>query len=192
MNTMDAIFARRSVRLYKSEPIPDEALSDILEAGLYAPSAVDLQPWYFVAVKSEDAMRRLLQIMADVSEKMRPVLEARFANNPEVVQDTTRFLLQLGGAPVCVLAFQYRSDYKKTMESIVESVSAAIENMLIAATEKGLGSCWLTAPLETGMAEELRAAFAPDKGRLLALVTLGYAERTPKAPARKAGRWAVI
>ena len=192
MNTMDAIFARRSVRSYKSEPIPDDVLSDILEAGLYAPSAVDLQPWYFVAVKSEEAMRRLLQIMADVSEKMRPVLEARFANNPEVVQDTTRFLLQLGGAPVCVLAFQYKSDYKKTMESIVESVSAAIENMLIAATEKGLGSCWLTAPLETGMAEELRQAFAPNNGRLLAVVTFGYAERTPKAPARKAGRWVVI
>ena len=85
MNTMDAILARRSVRSYTSEPIPDEVLSEILEAGLYAPSAVDLQPWYFVAVKSEDAMRRLLQIMADVSEKMRPVLEARFANNPEVV-----------------------------------------------------------------------------------------------------------
>ena len=192
MNTMDAIFARRSVRLYKSEPIPDDVLEDILEAGLYAPSAVDLQPWFFVAVKSEEAMQRLLQIMARVSEKMRPVLEARFVRNPEVVQDTTRFLLQLGGAPVCVLAFQYKSDYKKTMESIVESVSAAIENMLIAATEKGLGSCWLTAPLETGTAEELRQAFAPNNGRLLALVTLGYAEKTPKAPARKTGRWVVV
>ena len=192
MNAMEAILARRSVRLYKSEPIPDEVLAEIIEAGLYAPSAVDLQPWYFVAVKSEEAMRRLLRIMADVSEKMRPVLEVRFANNPEVVADTTRFLLQLGGAPVCVLAFQYKSDYKKTMESIVESVSAAIENMLIAATEKGLGSCWLTAPLETGMAEELRQAFAPNKGRLLAVITLGYAERTPKAPARKAGRFVVV
>lgn len=192
MNTMDAILARRSVRSYKAQAIPDDVLEDILEAGMYAPSAVDLQPWFFVAVKSEAQMQRLLQIMASVSEKMRPVLEARFANNPEVVQDTTRFLLQLGGAPVCILAFQYRPEYKKTMESIVESVSAAIENMLIAATEKGLGSCWLTAPLETGMAEELRQAFAPDKGRLLAVITLGYAERTPKAPARKAGRFVVV
>ena len=80
---MEAIFARRNARSYKAQAVPDDVLADILEAGLHAPSAVDLQPWRFVAVKSEEQTLRLFRIMADVSEKMRPVLEARFANNPE-------------------------------------------------------------------------------------------------------------
>ena len=78
------------------------------------------------------------------------------------------------------------------METIVQSVAAAIENILLAATDRGLGSCWLTAPVETGMSEELRDTFAPDKGKLLAIVTLGYSDQTPKTPARKAGRYTII
>lgn len=192
MNTIEAILSRRSIRKYKDQPVPDDMLMDILEAGMYAPSAVDLQPWFFVVIKSQDQMQRLYQIMGAVSDKMQPLLEARFVNNPEVVVETTRFLRQLGGAPVCILVFQYKPDYKKTMESIVESVSAAIQNILLAATDKGLGSCWLTAPVETGMTEELRDTFAPDKGKLLAVLTLGYPDRNPKAPARKSGRYVII
>lgn len=173
-------------------PIPEKDLEGILEVGMYAPSAVDLQPWYFVVIKSKEQMARLSHIMSRVSDKMRPALEERFANHPEVATESTLFLRQLGGAPVCILVFQYRPDYQKTMETIVQSVAAAIENILLAATDRGLGSCWLTAPVETGMSEELRDTFAPDKGKLLAIVTLGYSDQTPKTPARKAGRYTII
>lgn len=192
MNTIEAILSRRSIRKYKDQPVPDDILMDILEAGMYAPSAVDLQPWFFVVIKSQEQMQRLYQIMGVVSDKMQPLLEARFQNHPEVVTETTRFLRQLGGAPVCILVFQYKPDYKKTMESIVESVSAAIQNILLAATDKGLGSCWLTAPVETGMSEELRDTFAPDNGKLLAILTLGYSDISPRTPARKPGRYMII
>ena len=180
------------MRSYEDRTLPAELLEEILEAGTYAPSAVNYQPWYFVAVQSQEAMEKLTEIMGRVSRKIEPTLQERFPTHPEVVAETTGFIRRLGNAPVCILAFALEPDYPKTAETIAQSVAAAIENMLLAATDRGLGSCWLTAPVETGMAAELRDTFAPGKGELLAVVTLGYAAQTPKAPPRKAGRYTII
>ena len=54
MEVLQAIRARRSVRSYRSEPIPDEALSRMLEAARLAPSAMNYQPWRFIVVRSQD------------------------------------------------------------------------------------------------------------------------------------------
>lgn len=192
METREAILSRRSIRSYTDRPICREDLEEILDAGMYAPSAVNFQPWYFVAIQSPKDMSKLLQIMEQVSQKIRPALEERFSKHPEVVDETSRFIRQMGGAPVCILAFQYKPDYPKTESTIVQSIGAAIENMLLAATAKGIGSCWLTAPVETGMGPEFRDAFAPGAGDMTALLTLGYPANIPKAPARKDGRYAIL
>lgn len=192
METKEAILSRRSIRSYTDRPIRREDLEEILEAGIYAPSAVNFQPWYFVAIQSPNRMDRLLQIMRRVSQKIRPALEERFSKHPEVVEETCGFIRQMGGAPVCILAFQHKPDYPKTESTIVQCVSAAIENILLAATAKGLGSCWLTAPIETGMGAELRETFAPGAGEMVALLTLGYPAKIPQAPVRKEGRYAIL
>ena len=93
---------RRSVRRYKPDPIAMEDLQEILAAGAAAPSAINLQHWYFVAVQSPDALEEVKAIMGGVVEKFTQVLEQRFARNPEQVGITNKFLSTLGGAPVCV------------------------------------------------------------------------------------------
>lgn len=208
MEFKDVIMNRRSVRSYEDRPVSDEDLKEILEAGLYAPSAVDLQPWYFVAVKSPDEMKKVYEVMGKVSDDCAPALKERFSAFPQVADESIKFIRMLGGAPVVILAFLNKPGLAKTDAPMVESVSAAIENILLAATAKGLGSCWLTAPLQDSNndsgkcwlvpAEEgensraLREAFAPDKGELVAIVTLGYAKKTPKAPKRKEGRFVIV
>lgn len=192
METREAIFGRRSIRAYVDKPVSDKDLLEILQAGIYAPSAVNYQPWYFVAVRNQESMKKLTEIMGRVSQQIEPSLHDRFPKHPEVVAETTGFIRRLGNAPVCILAFALKPDYPKTSETITQSVAAAIENMLLMATDKGLGSCWLTAPVEAGMAAELRDTFAPGKGSLLAVITLGYAAHTPHAPARKDGRYTII
>lgn len=192
MEVREAILNRRSIRQYQDREIPQTILEEILEAGAYAPSAVDLQPWYFVVIRSRENMLRLAEVMGRVSRQIRPALQERFVRHPEVVEETTRFLRQLGGAPVCILAFVLRPDYTKTESTIIQSVSAALENILLAAADKGLGGCWLTAPLEAGLGDELRDVFAPGKGGFVAMLTLGYPARLPKAPARKEGRYVMI
>lgn len=192
METKDAIFNRRSIRAYQSAPISDADLSEILEAGLMAPSAVNLQPWYFVAIRSPENMKKMTEIMGRVSKVQEPKLKERFANHPAVVEETTAFMRQMGGAPACILAFALRDDYSKANTNIVQSVSAAVQNILLAATDKGIGSCWLTAPIDAEVGGELRDIFAPDNGELVALITLGYPAKEAKAPPRKEGRYIII
>lgn len=193
MNTIDAIMARRSVRAYNDKPVSDEDLKFIMEAAVQAPSGMNTQPWYFVVLKSDDAKQKLLNVMDEVSEKMTPELEERFAKFPEVIKETKSFVKTLGGANVYVLAFSQKkeTDVQKSID-IMESVSAATENLMLAAADKGIGSCWLTAPLKAQKSEELRKIFAADKGDLMALITLGYAAKPAVAPKRKDGRYVII
>ena len=79
MNTMEALLTRRSIRRYKPDPIPEQDLREILAAGAAAPSAVNMQHWYFVAVQSPEAMQEIKDIMGGVVDKFRPVLEERFS-----------------------------------------------------------------------------------------------------------------
>lgn len=192
MELMDVILQRRSVRRYEPAPVPDELLEELLEAGLYAPSAVNRQPWYFVVIRSKEQMDKLVETMDYVSQRIEPNLKRRFERHPEVVKDTTAFVRRLGGAPVCILAFRLKPDDVDDALSTTQSIAAAIENILLAAVDKGLGGCWLTAPVEARVGEQLRDIFAPDKGTLVAMMTLGYPAQTPKAPLRRDGRYIMI
>jgi nitroreductase len=192
MELKQVIMNRRSIRMYQEKMIDAEDILEILEAGVNAPSAVNYQPWYFVVIKSAEKMTELLGIMADVAKVSEENLRKAFPNRPDVAEDTGRFIRCLGGAPVCVLTFKHRRDYGKSSATVTQSVAAAIENMILTATDKGIGSCWLTAGTESGAGDLIREKFAPDKGELVALVTLGFSAQEPQAPSRKDDRYIII
>ena len=194
MEVKDAIMGRRSVRKYKDTPISEEDIREILEAGLMAPSASNLQPWYFVAVSRRDKLEQIMDTMQKVSEAVMPSLEDRFRKYPQVVAETRHFISMLGDAPLCVLVFLFKDDevYTRKEKELMQSTAAAIENMLLAAYDKGIGSCWMTSPLEAGLDEALREQFAPDKGKMMALLTFGYPDQSPKMPKRREGRYEII
>ena len=191
METMEVLKGRRSIRRYKSDPLPEPLLREILEAGLYAPSAVNMQHWYFVAVQSPETLDEIKGIMGGVAQKFQRVLKERFSRNPEQVEITNYFLNTLGGAPVCLLAFFLRPDYPDR-DGAMQSVSAAIENILLAAWDRGVGSCWLSAPQRMGFGPEFQRRFAPDKGEFVAMITLGYPDQEPKLPPRREGRYTIL
>ena len=191
MDTREVLLTRRSIRRYKSDPIPESDLREILEAGLYAPSAINLQHWYFVAIQDPATMEEVRQIMGGVVEKFTPVLKQRFARNPEQIGITNKFLATLGGAPVCVLVFMLKPDYPDR-DGAMQSVSAAIENMLLAAWDKGIGSCWLSAPQRMGFGPVFQERFAPGKGEFVAAITLGYPDQEGKLPPRRDGRYTIV
>ncbi len=194
MNVKEAIMGRRSVRKYKNTPIPEEDIRDIIEAGLMAPSASNLQPWYFVAVSRREKLNEIISTMQKVSEIVMPSLEDRFKNYPRVVAETRHFIGMLGDAPLCILVFLYKDDetYTRKETELMQSTAAAIENMLLAAYDKGIGSCWMTSPLESGLDASLREQFAPDKGKMVALLTFGYPDQEPKMPKRREGRYEIL
>jgi nitroreductase len=154
-----------------------------------------LQPWYFLAITNDADRKKFLGYMNETYNNFKPTLESRFADNPAVVGETGRFLTTLGEAPAVVLAFLLKNQpIQNTAGGIglVMSVAAAMENMLLMAYDKGLASCWITAPAEFGPAERIRADFAPDKGPLLGAVVLGYSQAAPSAPRRREGRFSII
>lgn len=191
METREVLLSRRSVRRYKPDPIPEDDLLAILEAGCYAPSAINLQHWYFVAVTDPAQLTGLKELMGRVMGKFRPVLEDRFARNPDKVTETGGFLTTLGGAPVCLLAFFLKDGYPDR-DGAMQSVSAALENIMLAAWDRGVASCWISAPQRMGFGEELRKKYAPDKGEFVAAVTLGYPDQTPSMPPRREGRYTIL
>ena len=190
MNVMQAILERRSVRKYENRPIPDEIIRELLEAAVWAPSGTNMQPWYFVAVRSRNHIDKLLDIMQGVSKSFAPVLDERFAKFPEVKRDTLTFIESLGGAPVVILAFLLHDYPAENRFPLEQSIAAAIQNLLLAAHSKDIKSCWLTAP--TLCAPQIEAAFGQGKGPFMGMATLGYGEQPARGPARKDDRFEII
>lgn len=190
MELMDAITARRSVRKYADRAVPRDLLVEVLEAACWAPSADNAQPWYFVALTKPEDIRNMQQTMERVSVEIRPHLEEIFPRHPRVVNEVTAFLHRLGGAPVYILAF-LQKDYGTVRDVMVESTAAAIQNLLLAAHERGLGTCWVNAATGLGYGSALQEQFAPEKGEFLSMIALGWPDQKPRTPSRKPDRWVI-
>ena len=193
METREALCTRRSVRSYRPDPVPRDVLEDILRSACCAPSAVNRQRWYFAAVQDPEQMTRLREIMGRVSERFRPVLEQRYGTDRDSARQRETFLAGLGGAPVCVLAFLLEpEDTEQDRDGAMQSISAAIENLLLAAWDRGLGTCWMASPQRMGFGAELQRNFAPGRGEFVAAITLGYPGAIPEMPPRLEGRYTIV
>ena len=116
MDTFETLFARRSVRRYKDQPIPAEDLKQILEAGRQAPSASNRQPWHFVVVTDTEQKRKVAQA----------------CNGQMWMADAGCILVALG-LPELTKKW-YRVD-----------VAISMQNMVLGARSLGYGTCWIGA-----------------------------------------------
>ena len=194
MELKQIIYSRRSVRKYQSVPIPHEVLEELMEGAMMAPSGVNTQPWYFVVLESSTAVEEYRDLMRRTAGNFRKTLEKRFPNNPDVVDTTIDYMSTMGGAPVIVLAFFNKAEFCVPVKSSphLQSMAAAIENLLLMAWDKGIASCWMTAPVAMGVDKVLEETYAPGHGDFVAAVALGYPDQTPQMPARRTGRVAYL
>jgi nitroreductase len=183
MELYEAIKDRRSIRRFKSDPVPKEVLERILEMAVWAPSGMNRQNWHFLVVAGErrDALVALASKGYDYIE---PVLKEVFAEKPPVVEATKKFFSKLGGAPV--LVFAYYEPTKERPETSIQTVAAAIQNLLLAAHSEGLGTCWMTGPVH--VADQINAFLGIHDKTLVAVIPMGYPDESPPAPKRKPGR----
>jgi nitroreductase len=141
MDVFEAIHQRKSVRAYEQMPISVEVLSRILEAGRIAPSAGNRQPWHFIVVND--------------SEKRKELSKGTFA----------KFLTE---APTVIVGC---GDSEASKRWYPVDVSIAMENMVLAATGEGLGTCWVGSFNEESVKKLLEI---PDKYRIVSLLAIGY------------------
>jgi nitroreductase len=196
MEVQTAIRSRRSVRRYKNTPVPKELIQEILEAANLAPSATNRQPWEFVVVnrsylnRLEDTLKEAFrERVAGVSEENMRRAIADLSLPEEESGDRLKalgtFYRTLGGAPVAVgVCLPRESDAWASRNNISDS-AAAIQNLLLAAWDKGLGTCWMTGPLKARAAAIAAFLEIPQDRELVAIVTLGYPDHQPPMPPKK-------
>ena len=187
METREAIMARRSVRKFTDERVSREDLEKVIEAGIWAPSATNMQPWYFLALTSDEDIDWLLVEMRKHRDAQHVRLSSRFPNHPDTVEETLGFLGDLGGSRTLILAFLLKEDYGTSQRACLQSVGAAMENMALAATDLGIANCWVEEVMRID--DEAHERFGLEVGPLLGCLVLGYAAQEPHIPKRKPGRF---
>jgi nitroreductase len=196
MDLKTAISTRRSVRKYKNTPVPKELVLELLEAANLAPSATNRQPWEFVVVhrsyldRLEDTLKeafreRVAGVGEEVMRKAIKDLSLPEEESRDRLKALGTFYRTMGGAPVAIgVCLPKEKDPWLSKNNISDS-AAAIENLLLAAWDKGLGTCWMTGPLK-GRADMIAAALGvPQDRELVALVSLGYPDHKPSMPPKK-------
>lgn len=156
MDAINVILTRRSIRKYKPDPIPQEAIKELLEAAMSAPSASNKQPWHFVVITDRQVLDTIPQ----------------FHNNGS--------MLKFAPAAIAVCA-----DVAQDETCWIQDCSAATENILLAAHARGLGAVWLGIwPVDIRVTELRKLVGIPNKFTPLCLVALGYPVE-PKPPANR-------
>jgi F420 biosynthesis protein FbiB-like protein len=175
---------RRSVRRFRSDPVPGNLINQILEAATWAPSAHHRQPWRFAVLTGE-------QVKANLAEAMGAAFLADLTRDGVSVEkaheQVDRSRLRLNEAPAVIIlccdsttgdiypdAARQQSEYLMA----IQGVAMAGQNLLLAAAALGLGAVWLCSPLFAP--EAIREVLAlPHEWEPEGMVLLGYPDAQP-------------
>lgn len=162
MEVWRAIRDRRSVRSFRPDPIPEEDLRKILDAGRWAPSAGNMQPLEYVVVRERGVKKRLAEAALNQSFVAEaPVAVVVCANVPRTVR---------------------RYGERGSELYVIQDTAAATQNIHLMAHALGYATCWVGAFDEGAVAEVVDV---PEGVRPLAIVPIGMADESPDAPPRR-------
>ena len=134
-NLMEVIKSRRSTRAFKSELPPKDQIMQIVEAAEWAPSGMGKYLWHFTVIYNAEKSLKLARAVAEADNR-----------GPEY---------NFYGAPVNIIISYNRDEHHALVDG-----AAAMENLLLMATELGLGSCWINRAMETFELPEGKALLA--------------------------------
>jgi nitroreductase len=163
MEILQAIYTRRSIRKYIPPRIGEEQIMEIIKAAMYAPSAVNKQPWHFIVVDNRDVFKDIMAIHP----------------YSQMLAEASHAILVCGDEQL-----QHGPGYW------VVDCGAATENLLLAAHGLGIGAVWLGVHPREERKQAFRKLFGlPDHIQPFALISLGYPGEKKKTPDRfKPGR----
>lgn len=157
MDVLEGIYSRRSVRDFTAQPVAREQVLEMIQAGAWAPSGLNNQPWRFAVVRDPGKKSGLARL--------------------------TRYGGILGDAPVAIAVFIDRSAMYHEIKDH-QAIGACLQNMLLAAHSMGLGAVWLGEILKN--AEQVRLVLELPEGlELMAVLAVGHPKRTDRRSERK-------
>ena len=163
MNVLEAIKDRRSVRTFTDKKVSEEDIRRLLEAARWAPSAGNTQPFEMVLVKASETKQKLSEV----------------ALNQTLIQKASIVIA------VCADVIRSSRGYGMRGEQLynIQDTAAATENILLAAQELGLTTCWIGAFHEKKVAKIINAAKSV---KPLAIIPVGYPAVRPIVPQKRA------
>ena len=151
MEVFEAIKGRRSIRKYRKDLVPEDFIVKVLDAGRWAPSAGNRQPWTFIVLKDEEVKRR--------------------------VAEATTYGKFLADAPLGIVVV---IDPESSPRSGgIEDGAIATQNMLLAAHALGLGTCWIGSYNSLYEKEVKEILSIPENKRVLSIISIGFPAETP-------------
>ena len=179
----EAIKNRRSVRKFKTRPVPKDLIEKIFEVALWAPSGMNRQNWKFFVLAGE-RKEELISISSTSFHYLEPQLQKLYAEKPKIIEATRRFFKRLGEALIVICAYFEPAN----MEDVTsfQNVAAAIQNLLLVAHAEGFGTCWMTGPV--AVANEISRFLGVKDMTLVAVIPMGYPDEIPKVPPRRPER----
>ena len=179
MEFKEVVKSRRSCRVFESDPIPEDQLSAILEAGQWAPSPMNALPWEYIVITDAEVKSQIREVSEAAKQAVLdgggPGFAAKYDMN---------FLEE---APVIIAvvfdpAKKGLGDFFNQKYGALQAVSACIQNMMLAATEYGLGTLFFTWFDPEKMQPVLKV---PDNLEIAAVIPIGKPKGEIKAPPRK-------
>ncbi len=158
MELYEGLLTRRSIRAYKPDKIEYREVEDIVKAGMYAPSAVNCQPWHFIIIDD----REIFQQIMDIHPYSKMLKDAQYA------------VVVLGDEQL-----QHGPGYW------VVDCAAVTQNILLAAHSKGIGSVWLGLHPREQRKQGIKELFSlPQHIQPFSIISLGYPDEEPEQPDR--------
>lgn len=157
LSILELIKSRRSVREFEDKEIPEEIIEEILEAGRWAPSGLNNQPWRFIVVKEPDIKNKLGEF--------------------------TRYSKIIENAKIAIVVFlENKKSYDRTKD--IQAIGACIQNMLLQAHSRGIGACWIGEILNRR--KEVEKFFSvPESFELMAVIAAGYPQKRKRTSTRE-------
>ncbi len=200
MDLFEALQDRKSIRRFKDTPVPDHDIARMIDAGRLAPSANNVQPWHFLVVKDRAMLKQMAEAVRAMLDRMIPHAEDE-KQAQRLAAYKSNYYVFFENAPVCIVVLMdpygassvrllEKMDYSfEAMERLrphpgLQSVSAAIQNLLLAAHALGYGACWMTGPLVAQEAFEQLLGYGKEK-TAVALIPVGLPAENPPSRARK-------
>lgn len=177
MELLDALYTRRSVRKYKDQPIPRELIKKLIDSAVAAPSAMNAQPWAFLVIENQTTLK-------DLSDKSKSLLLGAMEDNPRLARyrgllsNPDFNIFYQAPAVIVVLA-------KPSGPHASEDCALAAQNLMLAAHDLGLGTCWIGFALAALSQPEIKQRLSiPDDYVAVAPIVLGYPEIMPPSTPR--------
>ena len=186
---ISAIYDRRSIRKFTDKPISQKDITDIIRSGIKAPSSKNRQPWKYIVIqgKSKEEMLKVFRQgiereeneSALLTQSKQHIAAAKYTVDIMLEAPTVIFVVNTLGKGILADLTPEEHVYEICN---IQSISASIQNMLLAATEKGIGSLWIC---DIYFAYSELCEWLNSNGQLIAAIAFGYPNEFPKERPRK-------